>query len=568
MGYHHDLGPASKFKANNTISGAPTMNWAMFFPFLKTATIARRKIIGATLTLIGIILWLYVIASFRVWTVHPDNIYGLYEVVPIWFWIGIFSLLSGMIIMIDCAPRYFFLFQLILLNFMVWITPVFIEPNARVTDTWVHFSNTQMILETASIPSRNYNTYLAWPGSFVYHASFILLSGISPMTYMKYFPILSSAVFLFGYYLLVKHLVKGKQLFRIALIYSVLLNVWLQFHCSPQAVGLMLFPLVLFTILFKRTWRWFLVLTILLGVLLITHPTTSLFLFAIIISIFTLQFILKFKDKTKRKLSNQQIFILMLVVSTTVVVGYMFFGYGGSSLITRESISQLPDSIVKILKRRMTDPASTIRLVTFGLYLVFSVLGLYLIRKSRKSFSILFGWIAGAILAFLADLSTSGAHFHNRALFYLYFVLPLIFFIFLYKVKTPKWIKQGLVVGMLLLSILCVSTTYYIENEAIISDSNISTSVFVINKTTTTPVSGEQSVPVILGIEPQRLRPLHPPDNETEGTLVIFDDYSLQSKIVGPHVQKYYEKYTNPLEKVNLVYSSGPFRVYSSRYVL
>ena len=50
------------------------------------------------LTIIGIIIWIYMILTTQIWWVPQRYEFGLFQILPIWFWISFFFILLGILL--------------------------------------------------------------------------------------------------------------------------------------------------------------------------------------------------------------------------------------------------------------------------------------------------------------------------------------------------------------------------------------------------------------------------------------------------------------------------------------
>lgn len=531
-----------------------------FFSSLNYINEEQRKKLALLFTILGVILWLYVIATYRIWWVHPNNEFGLYQVIPIWFWVGVIFLMGGILLILDCSPRYIFILQFIALNLMVWGTPIFIEPNARVTDAWIHFSRTNIILQTGNIPSSSVVRYLEWPGSFVYNALNLQILGTNFMGYLKFYPLISSTIFIFGYYLLVRKIIDDKIILRFALLLEIPLNVWLQFHFSPQSFALMLFPLIMLGFL-KNDIKWWIVTGVLSVALILSHPTTSIFLGSIICSIFVITLILYLPIKGKRKNVLFQGIITVIVLAGTIFM-LIFTGLWDRIYhLISENIGNFPNSFSQILLERAYATSSFLRLFISIVFGFLSFLAIISLRKKRKFLGLSLGWILGVSIIFLLDLNLPGSHFHNRALFYLFLIFPIIISLWINQSISLKRFKKPIAILLVTLSLFNLLTIFYLENEAIVSDSNLETVDFINEYFPKKSLYGEQAL-IIKAFTPDRAtKAISKRTTVYNNALLVFDDYALVSNIVGEDVGIVYAKYNNT-PYTNLVYSNSKFEVY------
>lgn len=566
--------------------------------FLKNENVEQRRIAGTFLTLAGTMLWLFVLLTYSVWFVHPENVFGLYQVIPFWFWLGVVSMTLGMFIMMDSSPGYFFAFQFIMLNIMVWVTPSIIEPNARVTDPWNHYENISWILSGNHIPP-GVTTYINWPGTFIFGSIFLEVSGAFYQDFLKFYPLISSTVFIIGYWILLNYLVDDPIHRKLAMMIHIPMNVWLQFHFSPQSVGLMLFPLIILAFYFKSSRIWQVTALVLIAGLTLSHPTTSIYLGGIVLAMFLWEL---FKNHYQNKNTDDDapdptrhkpqdygkargttnkwlrlktdpftaVILLIVVIGTPLILLKLNVFSGGGSFIM-DSILGLPETVRIILIRRFRSPVSTYRLFAFGAIALASFIYIFRRRKDRDLKPIYVGWSAGIGLAFITAVAYPGSHFHNRGLFFftmLFVPLSIVFILKsdliprIFRTKSPR-IRQMLVAVLIILSLVNMASMFNVENEAIISDSNLASSEFILNVSGNKTIYAEQGATVMTGLAPHRqIRSLIARGGPGEDSILVFDDYALASNIVGIRANHLYEIYSVN-NYTNRVYDNGVFEVYT-----
>jgi hypothetical protein len=242
----------------------------------------------------------------------------------------------------------------------------------------------------------------------------------------------------------------------------------------------------------------------------------------------------------------------------------MFFLSGLLTRITTliaSNISNYPDVLLSILKNRTSNPPSLFRLIIFIVFGILSLYSIFYIRKNRTLFKFSLGWMLGVASIFLIDVTLPGTHFHNRALFYFYLISPFLCSILIFQLPSFKKIKKFIIVILIVLSLINLLTIFYVENEAIISDSNLSASNFVNTHTVDKQINVEQAAVIRAYNADRDIRSITRSGEIPEDSIIIFDDYALISDIVGPRTNRRYEDYRNT-PGTNLIYSSDTFEVY------
>jgi hypothetical protein len=162
---------------------------------------------------------------------------------------------------------------------MLWLTPYWLTSFVRLGDSAWHVGvamNIPQVLDGEQTVFSNYGW--DYPGSFIYHYSFVKILGIQPLTYIHLYPLLCALLFVILCYALVAKLFDSK----VALL-SMLMAIpglhYLQLHPSPHAIS----ALLMLTTLLLLTQRAAAVkviplAVILIGIIIFTHPTTPLLL--------------------------------------------------------------------------------------------------------------------------------------------------------------------------------------------------------------------------------------------------------------------------------------------------
>ena len=243
-----------------------------------------------TKTLIVLILaavaaLIYVVSVFLAYQVFQDTwltdplaeIHSLYPLYYIAIALAALSVVACVLWRV--GNRCIHVLLLMLFAVMLWLTPYWLTSFVRLGDSAWHVGvamNIPQVLDGEQTVFSNYGW--DYPGSFIYHYSFVKILGIQPLTYIHLFPLLCALLFVILCYALVDRLFSSK----VALL-SMLMAIpglhYLQLHASPHAIG----ALLMLTTLLLLTQRAAAVkviplAVILIGIIIFTHPTTPLLL--------------------------------------------------------------------------------------------------------------------------------------------------------------------------------------------------------------------------------------------------------------------------------------------------
>jgi hypothetical protein len=243
-----------------------------------------------TKTLIVLILaavaaLIYVVSVFLAYQVFQDTrltdpLAEIHSLYPLYYIAIALAALSVVVCVLwRVGDRCIHVLLLMLFAVMLWLTPYWLTSFVRLGDSAWHVGvamNIPQVLDGEQIAFSNYGW--DYPGSFIYHYSFVKILGIQPLTYIHLFPLLCALLFVILCYALVARLFSSK----VALL-SMLIAIpgmhYLQLHPSPHAIGalLMLTALLMFT---QRgaTVKVIPIVVVLVLITIITHPTTPLLL--------------------------------------------------------------------------------------------------------------------------------------------------------------------------------------------------------------------------------------------------------------------------------------------------
>ena len=243
-----------------------------------------------TKTLIVLILaavaaLIYVVSVFLAYQVFQDTwltdplaeIHSLYPLYYIAIALAALSVVACVLWRV--GNRCIHVLLLLLFAVMLWLTPYWLTSFVRLGDSAWHVGvamNIPQVLDGEQTVFSNYGWY--YPGSFIYHYSFVKILGIQPLTYIHLYPLICTLLFVILCYALVAKLF-GSKVALLSMLIAIPGLHYLQLHPSPHSIG----ALLMLTTLLLLTQRAAAVKVIPLAVILIviiifTHPTTPLLL--------------------------------------------------------------------------------------------------------------------------------------------------------------------------------------------------------------------------------------------------------------------------------------------------
>jgi hypothetical protein len=243
-----------------------------------------------TKTLIVLILaavaaLIYIVSVFLAYQVFQDTrltdpLAEIHSLYPLYYIAIALAALSVVVCVLwRVGNRCIHVLLLMLFAVMLWLTPYWLTSFVRLGDSAWHVGvamNIPQVLDGEQTVFSNYGW--DYPGSFIYHYSFVKILGIQPLTYIHFYPLICTLLFVILCYALVARLFSSK----VALL-SMLMAIpglhYLQLHASPHAIGALLMLTALLLLIQRGTATKIIALAvILILIIIITHPTTLILL--------------------------------------------------------------------------------------------------------------------------------------------------------------------------------------------------------------------------------------------------------------------------------------------------
>ncbi len=302
------------------------MKWKIIFPI--------------TFVLFSVIL-AYIILYVRVNNVTLDDPLGLLNHMPIFYVPMLFlSALFCLFAFYYKQTGWSVAFAALFIGYFA-LVPYCIEP-LRVKDMFYHFSRVVTVLQNGHIPppSASNEYYFQYPGSTFFGAIFLEITGIQSTLFLKIiFPFMQTAIFSLGFAVIVKKIFKTWTIVGPSLLLVVLFDYG-GYHFSPYGFAWMLIPLLLLPLMSRDTRSSPLIFILLSFTLIISHPTTSIFLLVILPALFLFLALSK-------KTSPQRLNTLLICVSVYVIMTFSWIYFMSPS--TLEMITNAITSSVQTL---------------------------------------------------------------------------------------------------------------------------------------------------------------------------------------------------------------------------
>lgn len=285
-------------------------------------------------------------------------------------------------------------------------------------DEWAHLTYTKALQEAESIdftepfPTSLYPTDVQDPeiGYHVFLSMFQDITGISWLTFFKYFPSIVFMITVLSIYILGRREGYGWPAALAACLIPTSVGILGPAFMVPMAVGLLFIPLCLFLAFNFRTWASYLLLFILSSFLLILHPPTAIAL----LIIFVPYILLNLKSNVRHSLKTA-----MAIGAPFLALLILFF----NSLL--DEAKQLLDE--QSLEWFVSYPDV---LETYGyIPVVLAFLGIIVlaVRGNIKNFGVILGMFALiAVLLVFFRLHYGSPIWYNRGLIYMLLMMSIL----------------------------------------------------------------------------------------------------------------------------------------------
>ncbi|MCQ5375851.1 MAG: hypothetical protein NO474_04560 [Methanomassiliicoccales archaeon] len=449
-----------------------------------------RPSLIALLSLAGFLI--VVVSSFGVefeWL--PETLqFGLFEALPIYYWVGIAFIIFSIVLSWNLRNEHLFLFITSLLFLSLWCAPVLFERYPPIWDSYFHFVPVSQIAKTGSLADLGIYSYAYnYPGIFVVTASYEILASVPSLVFLKYYSFFSALLTLLALYFFIRTYVPSIE-YRYAFLIAILGDVWLQLHFSPQSIGFAV-GLFVFVFLERQTVRWTLMAIFAFVFIVISHPTTVLFVLG---GILIREIYLRIKKIVTRSRGEQVERTWPFPVFCLVWLLWLFTGS-----ITYSTI--LLDQVINRLEYFIYLPiaaSSTVSMRTAGnifsiaplirlaflavlLLLAFFVLLFYVFSAKKRRLSIKSTIIALLVMPIavgLFDIVLFKGQFYDRGLLFLVLSASIVVTIFLIRIEKKK-IGSAIGIFLMLLSASCAGTLYYQEGLYIVSEESFEASDYI-----------------------------------------------------------------------------------------
>ncbi len=259
---------------------------------------SSRDKLTLALFFIGLAISMASCAGYSINYIPSSYEFGLFQMLPPLFWFGFALCLVSLMGGIRRDGEKTFIIKFILLYLLIWNIPTLFLQNPYFWDSYSHTFEAMPIMLTGHVPALSetlpeaFTYYPAeFPGFQILLTSIFQVTNASVIPFAKFYPIFSSLVTFLAILLFFKTFLPSVN-YRWALLISVLANVYMQFHVSPQSAGLIAGILILVA-LEKPGLRWKSIAIVLFAFVVVSHPTTAFILLPIIVLAWLLRIALR-----------------------------------------------------------------------------------------------------------------------------------------------------------------------------------------------------------------------------------------------------------------------------------
>lgn len=584
------------------------------FQFLRGLSPAARSKLSLSLFFIGLAISIASCAGYSINYLPSTYQFGLLQALSPIFWLGFALCLLSLLEGINRDKEKVFFIKSLLLSMLIWNIPTLLLAHPYSQDAYSHILEAMPIMLSGHVPAisdtlpRAFTYYPAeFPGFHILLTSMLQITNVPATLFAKFYPLFSSLVTFLAIWLFFKTFLPSRN-YRWALLISVLANVYVRFHVSPQSVGLIALILILVA-LEKPGLRWKSIAILLFAFVVVSHPTTAFILLPIIVLAWVLRIALRRDIRALASLAPVFVAIwLVWMLVYAASLGQTMIGLaaaaGGATEVTGIFFLERLIGVAGERFETIFYYGPQIRfavLALFGLGSVYYLATQWLSRAGRKdsNLAIYTAFIIAPVVMTLLDVTLLKAGMlYDR--YFLFFLLasPILLVRLAQDIGRPSWTnptRKGLasrlaaqlnevkarmhlpsaqtaLLGTLVfLALFNFSTIYCYSPLFITSDETVSASQFI-NSKTSGRVMGGMLIPSVADpyrsavLRQSRLRHLYPePLSSLEWpTVIVFDDHVNLRYQAWYGVEKY-DFYANEVEieeNFGKVYCNDRYSIY------
>ena len=547
----------------------------------------RRKL-SLIFFFLGLAISIASCAGYSINYIPTSYEFGLIQVLPPLFWVGFALCLLSLLEGINRDTERVFFIKALLFSVLVWNITVLLLKNIYFWDSYSHIFEATPIMLSGHLPSideslpRIFSYYPAsFPGYHILLSSIFSITNINPLEFARYYPLFSGAVTFLAIWLFFKTFLPSAS-YRWALLIAMLANVYMQFHVSPQSVGLICGILTLIA-LEKADSRWRAVAVLLFAYITISHPTTAF----IVLSAAGLAWLLRIGLVRGKKILTEPVPLLVVCwLAWSFLYASPFQQSVAGLVVAAPTAATAPTTGIILLDIIIAEVwnriygvfywAPRMRFIVLGVFAIGSVYYLahqWLNRSNRRQKLLITytAFLVAPVIMTLIDITfLRTGQLHDRYFLFFLLVASILLVRLAEGIRQPIK-KNAFLLALVFLALFNLTTVYYLSSLFIISDETVSASEFV-NNNTSSQVIGGLLVPDLADPEQSaclrrsRFYLLYPEPLGSFGvpSVIVFDDHDRLRYQAWYGIEKYdfYAHASQFEDSLNKLYSNSRYDIY------
>lgn len=454
-----------------------------------------------SLTLAGLALVLVASRQTLVTAIPVGRELGLFQLLPPTYWAGLVVMGAAMLVALRSGTATPFALVGVLFFATLAGTPVLFEPNPPVWDSYFHYAGSLEIGTLGHIPDLLTRYARNWPGFFLFALTLATLANLSPFALVGLNPFLTGGLTFLALFVLLRRFLDPPSLARGGAVLAGFLNVWGQYHASPQSIGLIL-ALLLLALVWDLRVRVRIAAAILAVGLAVSHPTSMILILSILALHAIISFLFRFLhprlDRHRRPLGAGT----PALAFGTLWVGWLMFQAVGSAQDAERAvvqrmrfILQLPEETLNIATARAVENlfvwAPLIRLgglALVGLALVGALLLVLWRQGPTHRVRVLLTVLVAPVLFGAGDILAFQGQLYDRALLLFAVLAPGAVLFGVTRGGMGRTARRAVVVLLAFASLAVASTLYYQEAFYLVPDRSVAVAEFLQHTTPETVV--------------------------------------------------------------------------------
>jgi hypothetical protein len=443
------------------------------------------------MSLAGFLLVISSAVGSHIESVPVSNQLGLLQMVPPLYWLGIGTMALALVLGMRSPNHLVFFAQAAFLYLAIWGTPAFFESYASGWDVYLHYYSAQNIVRIGHIdPQFSFTYENNYPGLFMLIAAFNVLAQPDAFSFLRFYPLFSSALTLLSIYLFTRTYVPGLD-HRLSFVLAMMADVWVQVAFSPQSIGLAV-GLFVFVFLEKSGRKWQFLALASFSFLVISHPTTTILVMGGLVSREIFIRIRKLWRRHSTEVKERRVWIVSAMAIVWVLwlltAANTYFQFLLTDIGNRiEYLLKVSDTVSGAVGLRTGGNlwlyAPYIRLATVGVFTLMALFALFLgVRRRFHGEKVPISCLVLFLFAFLfivLDILLLNSQLYDRGIMLLILSASVILAFGFRYVKAIKPVHVVAIAIAFIMAGTCWSTVFYQEGLVAVSQESVDASHFI-----------------------------------------------------------------------------------------